>query len=476
VTPKEQEIAIGELEERVDRLRNIYEQYFLGFEKLEPTVPRKDVDRRFAILRKEQIRNTALRFRFQVVTQKFNTYAMHWVRICRQIEDGTYKRHVRKAKARFGDGARSAYDGDVSIDIDMDDFADGDMDSVLAEAEASAASYQNESSDTVPPPAAPQERARDRAPQRPQMVLTTPGTSFAVTGRRESLDDLEPNTPMPASVRSTFGAEPRTGRGAALPEGAKPRLLRKREGSEPPASNPRLPAGSRPDLDIPGGRPAGPRIQRAAAPAPGAPAPAAAAAPGPAAAPAPAPAPAAAPSAGRMSAAMPIGRVAVPGGPIAPGAASAGRIPAAGAPSAGRLPVPSAPSAGRMAAAPPSQPDAPAQRPAPSAGRFPASPAMRPPPGIPGGGGAQSAGGMKAAPPPPSIPKLPPTTLPRPNMGPGARPPGAAGGAPARPPAPSQADSEPSPPSAESRPSVRPRAPLPLPSQLNRGGGPTKKE
>jgi hypothetical protein len=44
VTPKEQEIAIGELEERVDRLRNIYEQYFLGFEKLEPTVPRKDVE------------------------------------------------------------------------------------------------------------------------------------------------------------------------------------------------------------------------------------------------------------------------------------------------------------------------------------------------------------------------------------------------------------------------------------------------
>ena len=85
MNPKEQEIAINELEDRVDRLRNIYEQYFLGFERLEPTVPRKDVDRRFAILRKEQIRNTAMRFRLNVITQKYNTYAMHWVRICRQI-------------------------------------------------------------------------------------------------------------------------------------------------------------------------------------------------------------------------------------------------------------------------------------------------------------------------------------------------------------------------------------------------------
>jgi len=45
---KEVEVVLKELEERLDRLRATYEQYFLGFEKLEPTIPRKEVDRRFA--------------------------------------------------------------------------------------------------------------------------------------------------------------------------------------------------------------------------------------------------------------------------------------------------------------------------------------------------------------------------------------------------------------------------------------------
>ncbi|MEO8799763.1 MAG: hypothetical protein ABI551_17850, partial [Polyangiaceae bacterium] len=58
------EELVGEIETRVDRLRSLYEQYFMGIEKMEPLVPKKDVERRFQVLRKEQIRNTALRFRF----------------------------------------------------------------------------------------------------------------------------------------------------------------------------------------------------------------------------------------------------------------------------------------------------------------------------------------------------------------------------------------------------------------------------
>ena len=96
------EKQIGELELAVDRLRSLYEQYFVGIEKIEPQVPRKDVDRRIYALRKEQIRNTALRFRFQMVLQRYNTYQTHWQRICREIENGTYKRHMIRAQRRFG--------------------------------------------------------------------------------------------------------------------------------------------------------------------------------------------------------------------------------------------------------------------------------------------------------------------------------------------------------------------------------------
>ncbi len=103
----EVEKLVGELELGVDRLRSLYEQYFMGIEKLEPTVPRKDVDRRIHVLRKEQIRNTALRFRFLMILQRYNTYQSHWQRICREIENGTFKRHMMRAQRRF-EGSRSS--------------------------------------------------------------------------------------------------------------------------------------------------------------------------------------------------------------------------------------------------------------------------------------------------------------------------------------------------------------------------------
>ncbi len=95
------EQLVNELETRVDRLRSLYEQYFMGIEKMIPSVPHKDVDRRIHILRKEQIRNTAVRFRFQMILQRYNTYQTHWQRICRQIEEGTYKRHRLMAERKF---------------------------------------------------------------------------------------------------------------------------------------------------------------------------------------------------------------------------------------------------------------------------------------------------------------------------------------------------------------------------------------
>lgn len=100
--PQEIDSALDELENRLDRLRSLYEQYFMGIEKIEPTVPRKDVDRRFWILRRTPIRNTARRFRLQTLTQRYNTFQQHWTRICREIENGTYVRHLLKAQKNLG--------------------------------------------------------------------------------------------------------------------------------------------------------------------------------------------------------------------------------------------------------------------------------------------------------------------------------------------------------------------------------------
>jgi hypothetical protein len=98
----ELEEAINELEVRLERLRALYEQYFLGIEKLEPQIPRKDVDRRIWILRRERVRNTAKRFKLQTLIQRYNTFQQHWQRICREIENGTYKRHLIRVEKQFG--------------------------------------------------------------------------------------------------------------------------------------------------------------------------------------------------------------------------------------------------------------------------------------------------------------------------------------------------------------------------------------
>ncbi|MFO0556311.1 MAG: MXAN_5187 C-terminal domain-containing protein [Polyangiaceae bacterium] len=100
--PNELEQNLTELEEKIERVRALYEQYFCGIEKIEPQIPRKDIDRRVALLRKEQIRNTAMRFKFQTLVQRYNTMQQHWGRILREIENGTYKRDVVRAAARFG--------------------------------------------------------------------------------------------------------------------------------------------------------------------------------------------------------------------------------------------------------------------------------------------------------------------------------------------------------------------------------------
>lgn len=97
------ERELDDLETRIDRLRALYEQYFLGIEKMEPAIPRRDAERKIQILRKEQVRNTAQRFKFQMLVQRYNTMQQHWARVTREIENGTYRRDVMRAAARFGE-------------------------------------------------------------------------------------------------------------------------------------------------------------------------------------------------------------------------------------------------------------------------------------------------------------------------------------------------------------------------------------
>lgn len=107
--------AVADLEVRLERLRSLYEQYFLGIERIEPTVARKDVDRRFWQLRKIKVRNTARRFKLQNLVSRYNTLQQHWMKVCRQIENGTYIRHLARAQRRFVTSTTAAEAEDSNV-------------------------------------------------------------------------------------------------------------------------------------------------------------------------------------------------------------------------------------------------------------------------------------------------------------------------------------------------------------------------
>jgi hypothetical protein len=153
---KEYEEMLSDVENRLDRLRALYEQYFQGIERLEPTVPKKEVERRMQMLRKSQPRNTALRFRTQQIIQKYTTYLTYWTRVARQIEEGTFRRDVMKARQRRDEmreqrraDRESVRPGAWDIDIEVD------VEKEVEAAVAAAAPAKGPRRHSAPPPVTP---------------------------------------------------------------------------------------------------------------------------------------------------------------------------------------------------------------------------------------------------------------------------------------------------------------------------------
>jgi len=90
----------AEVEAAVEALRVRYEQYFLGLTRTPPLDDHKLV--RSAVLRLRQafVRNTSARFRVQSLHNRFLSYERLWQRTVREIEEGTYRRDLFKAKLR----------------------------------------------------------------------------------------------------------------------------------------------------------------------------------------------------------------------------------------------------------------------------------------------------------------------------------------------------------------------------------------
>ncbi len=91
----EEELTI--LENKVKQAKLEYEQYFSGTRPREPQLLRGEIQKTVLKYTNQPIQNTAQRFRFNSINSRFQAFKRQWDTILRQIDAGTYKRHVFKA-------------------------------------------------------------------------------------------------------------------------------------------------------------------------------------------------------------------------------------------------------------------------------------------------------------------------------------------------------------------------------------------
>jgi hypothetical protein len=85
------------LETKIKQLKLDYDHYFLGTRPREPAMARAEVQKVIFRHSNTPIQNTAARFRFNSINARFQALKRQWDVNLRQIEEGTYKRHVFKA-------------------------------------------------------------------------------------------------------------------------------------------------------------------------------------------------------------------------------------------------------------------------------------------------------------------------------------------------------------------------------------------
>ena len=97
------EARLGEMEKKMDRLRSMYESYFMGMERTPPNTPRRDMNRMMLEMQQVMISNSSLRFRFQSLSQKWVLQITDWNRTMREIEAGTFRRDVARTQRHLAE-------------------------------------------------------------------------------------------------------------------------------------------------------------------------------------------------------------------------------------------------------------------------------------------------------------------------------------------------------------------------------------
>ncbi len=97
------EARIQEMERKMDRLRSLYESYFMGMERIPPDTLRRELNRMMLEMQQVPIGRASLRFRLQALTQKWVLHTTFWNRTMREIEGGTYRRDVARTQRHLSE-------------------------------------------------------------------------------------------------------------------------------------------------------------------------------------------------------------------------------------------------------------------------------------------------------------------------------------------------------------------------------------
>jgi hypothetical protein len=83
---------IAALEQKLEELIRAYDQYFQGIEPREPLRLLEEVERTARSYVGTTIVNTMVKFRYNSLVARLNSYKQHWNRILRQIDEGKLPR------------------------------------------------------------------------------------------------------------------------------------------------------------------------------------------------------------------------------------------------------------------------------------------------------------------------------------------------------------------------------------------------
>lgn len=95
------EARLEEMGRKLERMRGLYESFFMGIERSPPNVLRRELNRQILEMQQVPIGNASLRFRYQALTQRWVLLTTYWNRTMREIESGTLSRDLAKARRRM---------------------------------------------------------------------------------------------------------------------------------------------------------------------------------------------------------------------------------------------------------------------------------------------------------------------------------------------------------------------------------------